>query len=168
MDHFSVDVDRCPRCNRTREGMRVRVNADPCRSAINSSFLWNLWVSGSKLVAIDVIKPDVKLKIKRVMISRFADLFSIDQHTLGVLSMPPCTFTFERHDGWMPLPNEISSHSFRYPTGHPSGNPPFLGAAYAPRQLDIPVPQNITMEPVRTHERKSRSRQKINSSSIDN
>ncbi|KIH55717.1 hypothetical protein ANCDUO_14120 [Ancylostoma duodenale] len=34
MDHFSTDVDRCPRCGRTKEGMRVKVNADPCRKQI--------------------------------------------------------------------------------------------------------------------------------------
>ncbi|KAK6757938.1 hypothetical protein RB195_015638 [Necator americanus] len=34
MDHFSVDVDRCPRCGRTKENMRVKVNADPCRKQI--------------------------------------------------------------------------------------------------------------------------------------
>ncbi|CAD6193465.1 unnamed protein product [Caenorhabditis auriculariae] len=34
MDHFSVEVDRCPRCGRTRDGMRVKVNADPCRKQI--------------------------------------------------------------------------------------------------------------------------------------
>ncbi|CAI4225014.1 unnamed protein product [Auanema sp. JU1783] len=34
MDHFSVDFDRCPRCGRTKDGLRVKVNSDPCRKQI--------------------------------------------------------------------------------------------------------------------------------------
>uniref|UniRef100_A0A7I4YXB8 BTB domain-containing protein n=1 Tax=Haemonchus contortus TaxID=6289 RepID=A0A7I4YXB8_HAECO len=34
MDHFSVDMDRCPRCGRIKDGMKVKVNADPCRKQI--------------------------------------------------------------------------------------------------------------------------------------
>ncbi|WKY13691.1 hypothetical protein Q1695_004486 [Nippostrongylus brasiliensis] len=34
MDHFSVDLDRCPRCGRVKDGMKVKVNADPCRKQI--------------------------------------------------------------------------------------------------------------------------------------
>ncbi|VDM74995.1 unnamed protein product [Strongylus vulgaris] len=34
MDHFSVDVEQCPRCGRTKEGMRVKINAAPCRKQI--------------------------------------------------------------------------------------------------------------------------------------
>ncbi|PIO55117.1 hypothetical protein TELCIR_23500, partial [Teladorsagia circumcincta] len=30
LDHFSVDMDRCPRCGRIKDGMKVKVNADPC------------------------------------------------------------------------------------------------------------------------------------------
>ncbi|KAJ1362211.1 hypothetical protein KIN20_021682 [Parelaphostrongylus tenuis] len=34
MDHFSTEMDRCPRCLRTKDGMKVKVNAVPCRKEI--------------------------------------------------------------------------------------------------------------------------------------
>uniref|UniRef100_A0A9J2PRV1 BTB domain-containing protein n=1 Tax=Ascaris lumbricoides TaxID=6252 RepID=A0A9J2PRV1_ASCLU len=34
MDHFYVDVDRCPRCNRQREQGKVRVYASPCKKLL--------------------------------------------------------------------------------------------------------------------------------------
>ncbi|GMS79028.1 hypothetical protein PENTCL1PPCAC_1203, partial [Pristionchus entomophagus] len=33
LDHFTVELDRCPRCGRTKEQGRVRVHAFPCRSS---------------------------------------------------------------------------------------------------------------------------------------
>ncbi|GMR56496.1 hypothetical protein PMAYCL1PPCAC_26691, partial [Pristionchus mayeri] len=34
LDHFTVELDRCPRCGRTKEQGRVRVHAFPCRKLI--------------------------------------------------------------------------------------------------------------------------------------
>ncbi|CAB3397064.1 unnamed protein product [Caenorhabditis bovis] len=34
MDHFTVDLDKCPKCQRMRDGMRVKVHCDPCRKQI--------------------------------------------------------------------------------------------------------------------------------------
>ncbi|GMT09287.1 hypothetical protein PFISCL1PPCAC_584, partial [Pristionchus fissidentatus] len=33
LDHFTVELDRCPRCGRTKEQGRVRVHAFPCRQS---------------------------------------------------------------------------------------------------------------------------------------
>ncbi|PAV86128.1 hypothetical protein WR25_24441 isoform F [Diploscapter pachys] len=41
MDHFSVDLMSCPKCGRTKDGLRVKVNADPCR-----------WLSKLKLTSL--------------------------------------------------------------------------------------------------------------------
>ncbi|TKR60736.1 hypothetical protein L596_027935 [Steinernema carpocapsae] len=34
MDHFTVDVERCPRCGRQREQGKVRIQASPCRKLL--------------------------------------------------------------------------------------------------------------------------------------
>lgn len=31
IDHFSADVDVCPRCKRSKDGMKIKIHCDPCR-----------------------------------------------------------------------------------------------------------------------------------------
>ncbi|PIC30640.1 hypothetical protein B9Z55_021813 [Caenorhabditis nigoni] len=34
IDHFSADLDICPRCKRTKDGMKIKVHCDPCRKQV--------------------------------------------------------------------------------------------------------------------------------------
>uniref|UniRef100_A0A1I7UMC1 BTB domain-containing protein n=2 Tax=Caenorhabditis tropicalis TaxID=1561998 RepID=A0A1I7UMC1_9PELO len=34
IDHFTADLDICPRCKRTKDGMKIKVHCDPCRKQV--------------------------------------------------------------------------------------------------------------------------------------
>lgn len=34
IDHFSADVDVCPRCKRSKDGMKIKIHCDPCRKQV--------------------------------------------------------------------------------------------------------------------------------------
>lgn len=59
LDHFTLDVDICPRCKKTKDGMKIKVFCDPCRF-IARLLPFNPDFSENRLVVTDAIKKDAK------------------------------------------------------------------------------------------------------------